>query len=510
MSASPSLLLLPLLLVAAPAQQVTPAVIPTWTEHIAPLVFGHCTSCHRPGEAAPFPLQSYRDVQKRAKNLLQVMTDRTMPLWHPEPGYGEFRDELRLADDDIARFRAWVEAGKPEGPPAALPPLPEFPVGWQLGEPDLVVTMPAGFPVPAGGPDIYRSFVIPLDLPEDRWISAIEVRPSARAVLHHIVFGLDSSREARELDGQDGAPGFAGMRALGRSLRNGAGEGLGSGSFGGWAVGGMAQHLPEGLAPRLPRGADLILNSHFHPSGKPEVERTTLGIHFAPRPPTRSLHSIQLPPFFGIGAGLDIPANDSDWVLQDSFELPCDVDAVSVGGHAHMLCSSMRMYAELPNGGRVPLLHIPAWDFDWQNRYTYRQLVRLPRGARLHAEIHYDNSSSNAQNPFDPPRRVRWGRESTDEMGSITLLVTPADENDTAVLQRAVRQHRPNRQGQLLAEQFDRRFAALDRDGDRHLSRDEVPPALRSHFGPLDGDGDGRLSLDEARGVLQRLRGRDR
>lgn len=510
----PPSLLLPaaLLALAHPAvpAQASPAPAPTFTEAIAPIVFAHCASCHRPGEVAPFPLLTYRDVQKRGRNVLAVVEDRFMPPWHPEPGYGAFRGELRLADADIATLRAWVEAGMPEGPADALPPLPQFPEGWQLGEPDLVVQMSEGFPMPAGGRDIYRSFVIPLALPDDRWVTAIEVRPSARAVLHHIVFGIDTDGAARAADGQDGRPGFDGMRALGRSLRGGGADGLGSGglgsgNFGGWAVGGMPQHLPDGLATPLPRGADLVLNSHFHPSGKPEVERTTIGLYFAKTRPKRSLVGIQLPPFFGIAAGIDIPAGDPDWRLADSFELPCAVDAVTVGGHAHMLCRSLRMHAVLPDGTDVPLLHIPQWDFDWQNRYTFRELVRLPQGAVVHAELHYDNSADNPANPNDPPRRVRWGRESTDEMGSITLLVTPADEADLRTLQTAVREKQLGRAKDALAAAFAQRFAALDRDRDGRLSRDEVPRRLRVHFDRLDVDRDGKLTADEARGILDLL-----
>lgn len=494
------------LLLSALALAQAPAPT-TFTEHVAPIVFRSCTPCHRPGEVAPFPLQTYDDLRKRGSNVLAVVEDRFMPPWHPAPGHGEFRGELRLTEDAIATLRAWVDGGMPEGPPAALPPLPAFPDGWQLGEPDLVVTMPEAFPVPAGGPDIYRSFVIPLALPEDRWVRAIEVRPSARSVLHHIVFDLDATGAARAADGKDGRPGFAGMRQLARRLQGGGegGEGVGSAGFGGWAVGGMPQFLPDGLATRLPAGADLVLNSHFHPSGKAEQERTTIGLYFADAPPQRSLVGIQLPPFFGVAAGIDIPAGDADWRLADSFVLPCDVDAVTVGGHAHMLCRSLRLWATLPDGAEVPLLWIPAWDFDWQNRYTYRELVPLPTGATLHAELRYDNSADNPSNPFDPPRRVRWGRESTDEMGSITLLVTPRDEADLAALQAAVRDTMRGAFGERAAHAIERRFAEFDRDGDGFLRQDEVPRRLRRFFGELDQDGDGALTPAEARRLAERL-----
>lgn len=425
--------------VASPQQPTgSPAAaeVPTFTEHIAPIVFSSCTRCHRPGEAGPFSLQNYRDVKKRARNLLSVIEDRIMPPWHPAKDYGHFRNEMRLSDVEIARFRAWLEAGCPEGPQDKLPKLPEFPPGWQLGEPDLIVKTSAAYPLPAAGRDVYRSFSLPVDLPEDKWLTAIEVRPGDREVLHHVLIFVDAKKQGRALEGKDGKPGFRHRRASRSPM------------IAGWAVGGQPEHLPEGLAIKVPKGCDLILQSHLHPSGRNTEEQTTIGLYFSDEPPKRSLVSIQLPPFFGFFAGLNIPAGEPDFVLKDSFELPCDVDAMTIGGHAHMLCRSMKMHAVLPDGKHVPLLHIPEWDFDWQSRYTFAQPVRLPKGAVVHAELHYDNSSNNPVNPNAPPKRVRWGRETKDEMGSVTLLVVPRHAADLRKLRRSIReQARPRRRG---------------------------------------------------------------
>jgi len=484
---TPSLLVL--LAASAASAQEPAAPVPTFTEHIAPIVFRSCAPCHRPGEAAPFALLSYADVKKRARNLLDAVEDRYMPPWHPEPGYGSFRHEARLPEEAIATLQAWVKGGMPEGPANKLPKLPEFPEGWQLGEPDMVLTTKGAFEVPARGRDVYRNFALPLGLTEDKWITAIEVRPSARAVLHHVLVFLDEEREGQEQDGKDGRPGFGGMR-LQRSAMIGA-----------WAVGGMPQHLPEGLAIKIPKGTDLMLQSHLHPSGKKEMEQTTIGLHFAKAPPKRTLVSIQLPPFFGATAGLDIPAGEREYRLADSFELPCDVDAVTIGGHAHMLCKSMKMYAELPNGQQVPLLKIGAWDFDWQDRYTFKEPVRLPKGAVVRSELIYDNSKDNANNPNKPPKRVRWGRETTDEMGSLTVLVVPADEKDLDTLLRAVGVKTAERAVTRAQEAIEERFKQEDKDGDGKLSKEEVPQRLRMFFERLDKDGDGKLSKEEAKDI---------
>src|SRR5215472_6607975 len=174
-----------------PADQDLPDKV-TFSEHIAPIVFNNCTCCHRPGEAAPFKLMSYGDVRKRGKTILDVVERRYMPPWQPEPGHGDFRDERRLSDQQIALIERWVESGMAEGDPQKLPKIPEFPQGWYLGKPDLIVTMDRPFDVPADGPDIYRNFVLPLNLAEDKWVTAIDIRPSARAVVHHMLYFSDA------------------------------------------------------------------------------------------------------------------------------------------------------------------------------------------------------------------------------------------------------------------------------------------------------------------------------
>jgi mono/diheme cytochrome c family protein len=411
----------------------------TFTEHVAPIVFANCAVCHRPGEAAPFSLLSYEDVRARGRLIAEVTATRYMPPWHAAPGHGEFLDERRLADADIATIRRWVDAGMPEGDRARLPEPPRFPQGWQLGEPDLVVQMAEPFEVPADGPDVYRNFVVPLDLPADRWVSAVEFRPGARAVVHHALFFADPTGGAREADRADPRPGFSSMAGLGLGrVGRSPGAAAQAVGLGGWAVGNTPRRLPDGLALPLPKGSDLVLQMHFHPTGKREIERSTIGLHFADRAPTRTLLTIQLPPLFGFTAGVDIPAGEANYSVSDWFELPVDVDAYSVGAHAHYLGKEMKLTAALPGGSARGLLWIPDWNFAWQDRYVYAAPVRLPKGTRLEATIRWDNSPTNPRNPHNPPVRVRWGRESFDEMGSITLLVVPAREEDLDSLRAAV------------------------------------------------------------------------
>lgn len=466
----------------------------TYHRDIAPIVYQNCTSCHREGESAPFPLSTFEEVSRKAKTIARVIEDRYMPPWHASTAHIPFQDVRRLSDGEIATFTAWVAAGKPVGDPADAPPRPDFPRGWQLGEPDLVVTMAQAYEVPADGPDIYRNFVLPLDLPEDKWVKAVELRPSARSVVHHSLFFLDDSGTARSLDGKDGKPGFGGM-----GFRK-------SGSLGGYVPGATPRRLPGDLARPLPKGSDIVLSTHFHPSGKIENEQTTLGLYFADAPPSRKLEEVQVPPGFGRGVGIDIPAGEANYTIEDTFTLPVDYEAISVGGHAHYICETMKMTATFPDGTEKVLLEIADWDLDWQDTYYFAEAVILPAGTVIKSVITYDNSAANPDNPHTPPKRIKWGRESTDEMGSITLVGVPVAADDFTKLSRATKVERAKILGELGRELIQSRVAerlpailkSLDKNGDGNLDASELPARMREALLlKLDADGDRSLNPSE-------------
>ena len=400
----------------------------TFTEHVAPVIFNNCTSCHREGEVAPFALTNYAEVKKRGRMIAEVTKSRFMPPWHPVDGHGEFANSMRMKQADIDTIQRWVRQGMRRGDPKRLPPMPKFTKGWQLGKPDLVVKMERSYRVPADGPDIYRNFVVLLNLKEDKWVTAIEVRPSAPAVLHHTLF--------RTTRGRSAGRGDFGFR---RGTRGGLGTS--TSGLGGWAVGGQPRHLPMGLAVKIPKGMNLVLSSHFHPSGKVEHEQTTLGLHFTDKPPTRTMVGLMLPPYYGAAAGLNIKAGQKDFKIEDSFTLPVDVLGLTIGGHAHYVCKEMQIWATRPGRQKESIFWIDDWAFNWQNRYQYGQPLELPKGTKIEVRLTYDNSEDNPNNPNDPPRRVRWGLQSTDEMGSITLLMVAKRESETRELKDAMGQH---------------------------------------------------------------------
>jgi mono/diheme cytochrome c family protein len=421
----------------------------TFSKDIAPIIFDKCASCHRPGAVAPFSLLSYQDVKKRAKQIASITEKRFMPPWKADQGDYEFQGERRLTGEQIEQIRQWVEAGVPEGNPKDLPSPPTFSDGWQLGKPDLIAKMNEAYSIPADGPDIYRNFALPLGLSEDKWIRAIEFRPGSRSVVHHSLFFFDATGGARKQDEEDPLPGYSGrMGGLTRGLFGGGSlkdlsgnQALPVGSLGGWAVGAQARVLPDGLAWYLPKGADLVLSTHFHPSGKPEKESSTLGIYFADKAPSKKFTGIQLPALFGVFEGIDIPAGAKDYSIEDSFVLPVDVKAFGVTAHAHYLGKQMKMIAQFPDGQTKTLLWISDWDFSWQDQYQFKEFIPLPKGTRLSVKITYDNSAENPRNPSSPPKRVHWGEGSNDEMGSMGLQVVATNEADLPQLRQIYRQH---------------------------------------------------------------------
>lgn len=495
----------------------------TFAEHIGPIVHQKCSICHREGQSGPFELLTYDDVRARAETIQAVVHDGYMPPWKPVNTEIAYANDRRLTNEERQLLDRWIDEGAAAGDLSSLQ-LPEFEGGWSLGKPDLILTMDRPFPVPASGPDIYRSFVFPAELPKDQWVKAIEVRPSARGVVHHALFFTDQTGTARLDDGQDGQPGFRGMNFL-RAGGVRRIDRLSTLSLGGYVPGAMPNRLPGDLAMSLPEGSDIVMQTHFHPSGRAASEQTQLALYFAEEPPSRQLTAIQLPPLFGRFAGIDVKPGVKDFEISQSFTVPIDVEAIVVGGHAHYICREMELTARLPDDTTMTLLKIDDWDLDWQDQYQFRKPLQLPAGTELHSRIVYDNSADNPENPFSPPERITWGRESTDEMGSITLRVVAVRENERPQLQQSIRQMLADsfngwsggRTGSALGRMLMGRVVNrqsirfLDANQDGQLQSDELPERIRTPvLRVADTNNDGVLDeqeLDVALKRLEQLRG---
>jgi hypothetical protein len=318
----------------------------------------------------------------------------------------------------VATLKRWSETGAPEGDRAATPPPPKFKDGWQLGTPDVILKMPQAFAVPAEGADVYQHFVFPLGLTRERYLRGIEVRPGNPRVAHHAVGLLDRSGKARQLDAASPEPGYRGMGGPGF---------LPSGFTPGYVPGQTPRAFAPGSAITLPKGTDLVLQMHYHPTGKPETDQTEIGLYFTDQKPTIHANILLLG-----SSDIDIRPGDAAYTVTDEFKIPVNVRVNSIWAHMHFIGKAVRVWAELPDGSARRLLSIRDWDFNWQDTYHYAAPFRLPAGTIVRAEFTFDNSAANPRNPNNPPRRVLIGENSDDEMAG--LIVGVEAENELANL----------------------------------------------------------------------------
>jgi mono/diheme cytochrome c family protein len=392
--------------------------IVTFTRDVAPILQERCQSCHRPGEVGPFPLLTYEQAAAWAPEIKRTTAARLMPPWKAAHGFGEFLGERRMQEAEIATIARWVDAGAPEGDRRAMPPPRTFPQGWALGEPDMVLEPEATYHLAAEGRDVYRNFVLPVVFKEERWVTATEVAAQNRAIVHHVIAYIDPEGQSVALDAQDPEPGFT---------STGAGAGFSPALFlGGWAPGNKPHLAAPGTAVRIPAGSRLVLQVHYHKSGKPETDRTRIGLHLAKGPVEKR---IRIAPV--LNQRMEVPAGAARQEVTATMRLPMDAHAYSITPHMHLLGREMKVTATLPDGTVKPLIWIPDWNFNWQETYLFREPVALPRGTKIDVTAYYDNSEQNPNNPNRPPKTVRWGEETTDEMCIAFLTYTVDSEHLT-------------------------------------------------------------------------------
>jgi Tfp pilus assembly protein PilF len=389
----------------------------TFNHDIAPIVFHSCASCHRPGEAAPFSLLTYEDVKKHARQIAEVTRTHNMPPWLPAPQELKFADEMQLPDSQIALIQKWVDEGAVEGSVADQRPQPKFVKGWQLGAPDLILSAEKPLVLPPQGTDTYWNFIFRLPIQETRWVKAVEIRPGDKRYVHHANILVDRAGSLRSREAAPGA-GFGGMEIRIESQVFDPDSHL---LF--WKPGTIPYVEPEGMALRLDKGTDLILNTHLQPSGKPEVIQPSIGLYFTSTPASKLPMLLQLEN----DAALDIPAGEKNFKVSDEFTLPIDVQLLAIYPHAHYLGKDIQAFAILPDGTQKTLIHIPQWNLSWQAVYRYEQPVLLPKGTTITLRYVYDNSQENPLNPNQPPVRVRAGNRSSDEMCHLWLQVLPVN-----------------------------------------------------------------------------------
>ena len=392
----------------------------TFNRDIARIIFANCSTCHRPGEAGPFPLLNYGDVKKHTRQITAVTQSRFMPPWLPEPQEFKFADERRLTSAEISAIKKWIDDGELEGDPADLPAQPQFVEGWQLGKPDLIVRADQAFMLRASGTDQYWNFILRLPITETRWLKAAEIRPGDKRIVHHANILVDRMEVARQLEQKTGT-GFAGM-----DLRIESEVFDPDSHFLFWKPGTTPYVYPDGMSLRLDKGTDLVLNTHLQPSGKAEIVQPSVGLYFTNQP--AKLHPMLLQ--MENDAALNIPPGAKDFAVSDDFKLPTDVDLLAIYPHAHYLGKDLHAFATFPDGTKKHLIHIPNWNLNWQAVYRYAKPVFLPRGTTISMRYVYDNSADNVANPNHPPQRVHAGNRASDEMAHLWLQVLPRKSPD--------------------------------------------------------------------------------
>jgi peroxiredoxin len=399
----------------------------TYYRDVLPILQNHCQTCHRPGEVGPFSLMTYRQAVNWAADIKDYTQSRRMPPWKPSTG-AEFHNDRRLAETQIRTLAAWTDGGTPEGDPKDAPPPRKFIAGWQLGTPDLILTMDGDFQLGPGGRDVFRWFALPTNLTEDKNVIAVEVRPGNPRIVHHALLFIDTSGEARKLaqqekerekktDEVDKGPGYNGAMGV-RGFRP-------RGGLGGWAPGLGARLLPEDTAYFLPKASDVIMQLHYHRNGRLEKDRTQVGLYFAKKPTEKRFQSLVIPgarggrnPFF------IIPKGDENYRVHGAIKVEQDCDLHTIMPHMHMIGKRITVSMKPPDGPPRTLIAIKSWDYNWQEVYHFKEKIPVKAGTILEVEAFYDNSAKNPNNPNDPPKAVMFGEQTTNEMCFVFLGAT--------------------------------------------------------------------------------------
>jgi mono/diheme cytochrome c family protein len=381
----------------------------TYTKDVAPILYKSCVACHRPTMFAPMSLMTYEETRPWARAIRQRVVKREMPPWSADAPHGVFKNDPRLSQKEVDAIAAWVDAGAPRGNDRDMPAAPTFAEGWTIGKPDAIFTMTEDYNVPAEGTIPYQYIRVPTNLTEDKWIQAIEFRPSNRAVVHHII-----------ANAQPSGLGANDERTPGRV-----------------SLGGITPNMPgevyePGVARKLPANSEIILQMHYTTHGQATTDRTSIAVIYAKEPPKK---------VFGGGMILNtafaIPPGDGNHEVKASQTLQQDTLVTSLMPHMHMRGKDMIYVAFYPDGRSETLLSVPKYLFDWQIVYDFAQPKILPKGTRVEVTAHFDNSSKNAYNP-DPTATVRWGDQTWEEMmiGFITTLVDAPPASSTTAGQQ--------------------------------------------------------------------------
>ena len=365
------------------------AVLPiTFHNRISRIVQSRCQSCHRPGEAGPFELLTYKQVKKRRSMIQWVLEDHIMPPWFAAEDSGPWTNDTSLTEQELSDFLSWIEAGAPEGEVEQAPLAREWVEGWTIGEPDLVVTFPEAFPIPADGVVDYQYFYAKTNLPEGKWVKAVEIRSSSNEVVHHALVFVEDPKDADDR----------------RKFKTG-----GSTFFASAVPGQAGLTYPSGAGKFLPANSWIKFQMHYTPNGTPTTDQTSVGFIFSDEP------LVEIKTSSALNEDFVIPPHAFDYKISADYRFREAGTLLTLFPHTHLRGVGFECELVYPDGRIEPLLELPFYDFNWQLNYRLATPIQIPAGTRLRARATYDNSSDNPANP-DPNRAVEFGEQTFDEM----------------------------------------------------------------------------------------------
>ncbi len=388
------------------AGETPPKSVPTYYEDISPIIYNHCTKCHRPGEIGPMPLTNITEVTAYGAMIKYVTELKYMPPWKADPDYNHFLDENYLTDVQIQTIVDWYDNGMQPGSPANEATMPTFPTGSTLGTPDLVLPMEQAFEHQGTNADGYQVFVLDPQLTQTEQVRAIEFRPGNTTICHHAVIAKDNTNQANALDAADPNYGYEMFGGFGFDPQDPF--------YAVWAPGGEARFFPPEMSKPLAPNDKLLLQMHYAPSPVNEFDSSYINLFFAQTPAPRYVQTHIISPY-DLSVPFAIPP-DQTTSFKGSYTVPVDISLLTVFPHMHLLGETWESYVVDTNGDTTKLVKIDDWDFNYQYAYSFINLVKVDAGSTLIVEASYDNTASNPLNPNSPPDWVFWGDLTGDEM----------------------------------------------------------------------------------------------
>ena len=396
-----------------------------FSEDISPIIYQNCTECHRAGEIGSFlSLTSYQEVYHNRNWISYSIAtsedyrhgDPIMPPWPPDDEYSSLVGERVLLEEEVDLFLTWVENGAPQGDPSLEFPIPDFPEGSAIGEPDIILEMEESVQIQGNYEDYYRCFIFDLESNDDIYYSAIEVRPGNNEAVHHTVIVAVPPGSADHLDAEDDEYGYECFGGFGVTQMTDL--------LGGYAPGTKPNKWSNGLAQMIPGGWDLIIQMHYAPVLEDMSDQTNINIFLAEGEVNRVIESFTM-----IDPFIVLPPYEITEIHNTQY-VSSDISIVSFFPHSHLIGKSWEVFATTALNDTIPFIRINNWNFDWQNYYYPQYMLHIPAGSTIHGIATYDNTPNNPNNPNSPPQYIFWGDGTTDEMFFLPILYVPYNEGD--------------------------------------------------------------------------------